>query len=136
MATKTALVINPDGSFERAVVSTTNLEQIKEIVSRNQSERCWLEHVTVLFMGKVCDAWVDEDGHRKQLDLNPKATAIYHAASRSHQGLSVYNDITSNPFPHITRSASPIAGIMVVYPRRGEFNQKNSSEPILDVRHT
>ena len=37
----------------------------------------YIEHIRVHFLGKMRDAYVDEDGHSKLLPLNLRATALW-----------------------------------------------------------
>ena len=50
----------------------------------------WIEHVKVRFMGKVRDAYVDEDGVMKQLGHNEHASAMLYGARK---GNTIYGDM-------------------------------------------
>lgn len=42
-----------------------------------------MERVAVLFEGKPCDMFVDENGHSRGLPPNAQATAVYHNATKT-----------------------------------------------------
>lgn len=66
-----------------------------------------MERVAVLYEGKPCDMFVDENGHAKGLAYNALATAVYHNASKSRG-----EDMTNAPV---------IVGPAVLFNRRVWF---------------
>ena len=59
---------------------------------------CLIEHVNVLWQGRLCHMFVDDMGHRKSLPANPKATRIYWNATWQHMGKPemMYSDLEAS----------------------------------------
>jgi hypothetical protein len=58
-----------------------------------------LEHVSVLWQGKLAHMFVDEIGLMTGRELNPKATRVYWNNTLSRHGRKslLYNDLTADP---------------------------------------
>lgn len=66
----------------------------------------YVEHVSVLFRGRRCSMFVDEEGLLKGLKLNPTATMIYWEATMRRDERSVQ---------WMMQNATPIVGRAVLY---------------------
>lgn len=86
--TTTALIktpytlIPPKGDQVEGVVewpAKPGLKKIQELVEPYVGD--YMEHVYVLHDGKQTDMFVNENGHMRKLPYNPRASAIYHAAT-------------------------------------------------------
>lgn len=75
-----------DGSYDSARAEKhPPIEAIQHFVG-GDAERVW-----VLFNGTRCAMFVNENGHQLKLQINPRATDIYHEAAKK-RGLA-------NPYP-------------------------------------
>lgn len=56
-----------------------------------------VEHVSVLWKGRPCHMFVDEDGRAKELPRNERATRVYYNATLRRRGETayLYDDLSS-----------------------------------------
>lgn len=83
---KTAMhVMLPDRPVEVRQVELSgepSYEELKMVLGTIIGPEALMEHVSVLFLDKRADMFVDEEGHLKSLPYNHEATLVYQAASR------------------------------------------------------
>lgn len=110
MVMKTALIIQPNGSYElREAADTRELDWIQQIVGG------YVEHVTVIYQERRFEGWANENGYAMNLEFNPKATAIYHNNIRKQRGLPTYDDVALSPGRYISRDMHHILGPFVMW---------------------
>lgn len=67
-------------------------QQVKAALDREFGDNYW-EHVTILYNGRRCHMFVDENGRFKNLSINPKATLLYQNIINERHKKPVYNDV-------------------------------------------
>jgi len=105
-------IFYPDGrdEIEEVKCRPVNVDDIHRIVDPIIGKP--LEHVNVYWpftsaVPRYLDAFVNEDGHRRRLPLNRKATLIYHNNTRVHR-----------PNEYEPKTMPVIVGPMVLFQRK------------------
>jgi hypothetical protein len=75
----------------------------------------WVEHVNVLWRGQEAALYVNELSDLLHLPVNPKATAIYHNATRHGRGLLTFDDPALPPHAFISHDLARLHGTAILW---------------------
>lgn len=94
-------IVQPDGfvhSEEYTGPLRFECPRFEDIARRlGFAEGIRVEHVSVLWKGKRCHMFVDENGIARRLPLNLKGCALYFNATASRAGIDFYTDLAEVP---------------------------------------
>jgi hypothetical protein len=124
---KRLIIIQPKGEIKvREIAKLPPFEELRPILGGG-----WIEHVNVLFGGRHCHMFVDDEGVLKRLPFNGRATRVYWNATLSrHEPGLVYDDLNADwhiqfdidlhpNVQHFITTASGIAGVAILW--EGDF---------------
>lgn len=107
------VIIQANGKVEeREVPKILPIEELQHILDGD------IERMHVLWQGKMCNAFFDEEGKPKDLPLNLKATAVFHNLYRKRVKApgSEYADLNASTDGYIDGRFDYIRGTMVISP--------------------